>query len=158
MKHDSVTMMLFGAGGVASSIIVGFCTDKFTLKKIGVIVLVFNALSCLTLYLAIYIKYFYTTILVYFFFGMALLGLFTWLAAVCCKKFEGKSDSFAAVLQLMVLSYSLYTAAILLFGNKVSNVTIRLCLELASLVLQSIGGIVFIVKINNDPINVDYSV
>jgi len=82
-------MVIFGIGATLSSIIIGWLCDSISIRKMGYLVLTFSVLIFSFLYLAISIKYFYTTFLLYMFLGMATFALFTWLLCACSKLFGG---------------------------------------------------------------------
>lgn len=82
-------MAIYGAGAVVASIAIGFISDKLNTRKLGYGVLVYNAFSITFLYFAIYIKYFYTTFLLYMFLGMTQFAMLTWIVIACSKIYGG---------------------------------------------------------------------
>lgn len=83
------TMIIYSVGGIFTSILIGFICDKFSVRKLGYGLLIYNGASLLFLYFAIYIKYFYTTLLLFMFLGMTQFAVLVWLLSACSRLYKG---------------------------------------------------------------------
>ncbi len=90
LTHNLDVIILFGGGAIVGGIITGFLSDCISIRKIGYLVCILTSLTCSFLYMAIFIKYFYTTLLLYFFIGISIFSMATWLLCVCSKVYAGK--------------------------------------------------------------------
>ena len=108
LTHNLDVIILFGGGAIVGGITNGFLSDCISIRKVGYLVCILTALTCSFLYIAIFIKYFYTTLLLYFFVGVSIFGMATWLLCVCSKVYAGKFEAFAVNAQFIALSSSFY--------------------------------------------------
>jgi predicted MFS family arabinose efflux permease len=82
-------MVIYAIGGIFTSLLIGFICDRLPIRKLGYGLLVYNGLSLAFLYFALYIKYFYTTLILYMFLGMTEFAVLVWLIAAISKLYKG---------------------------------------------------------------------
>lgn len=116
-------MILYSAGGIFTSILIGFICDKLSIRKLGYGMVIYNGLSLVFLYFAIYIKYFYTTLILFMFLGMTQFAVFVWLLAACSRLYKGIFEVLAANSQLIAISGSAYGLGVIFFENRMNPQT-----------------------------------
>ena len=150
-------MVLYAFGGIVTSCVVGFICDKFTLRKLGYGLLIYNGLLMAFLYFAIYIKYYYTTLLLFMFLGMTQFALLTWLLSVCSRLYKGIFEVFAANAQVIAVAVSSYGMGVIFFEERISP-GVKLSIELAGLLVINIFSFFFIRKLPSETVVIDYLV
>ena len=148
-------MLLYSSGGVAASLLIGFCCDKLNLRKFGYGLLIYTFLSMCMLYLAIFIRHYYTTLLLFMFLGITQFALLTWLLCVCAKIYGGILEVFSLNAQSISLASSLYVVAAILFDGRM-NLATRFCLELGGMLVGCLISIFFLRKLPDDRISIEY--
>lgn len=139
-------MLLYSAGGVVASLVIGFCCDKFNLRRFGYGLLVYTFLSMGLLYIAIYLKYYYTTLLLFMFLGITQFSLLTWMLCVCAKTYGGLLEVFSLNAQIIALASSLYVIGAIFFEGKM-DLNTKFSLELAGMMVGCIISIIFLRKL-----------
>jgi MFS family permease len=129
-------MVLFGFGALVSSLLLGLLCDRFSIRRLAYLMLAYTIVTLSLLYLAIAIKYFYTTLLLYFFLGTTAGALLAWSLSACSKLYQGKFEAYAVNFQWIGISYSLYELSVVFVGPAI-KVQTRLSLELAILIVQA---------------------
>jgi hypothetical protein len=82
--------VVYCGGAILAGVVIGILCDLISIRKMGYVVIILTALTLAFLYLAIFIKYFYTTLLLYLFVGMSTASLYTWLLCACSKIYSGR--------------------------------------------------------------------
>ena len=148
-------MIIYGLGAAFTSALVGTLTDIFSIRRVGYSVLIFSSIVLTLLYLAIIIKYFYTTFLLYMFLGMATFALYTWLMCACSKIYGEKFEIFSVNAQIIGIAFTSYTAWNILFGGIV-KINVRLGIELTVLIIGSLMSICFVKRIPLGRIDIEF--
>lgn len=148
-------MVLYGIGGIFSSCLIGFICDRLPTRKLGYGLLVYNGLSLLFLYFALYIKYFYTTLLLFMFLGMTEFAVLVWLTAAISKLYKGIFEVIAANAQSVAMAASGYGLGVIFFQGRMEPQT-KLGIELALLIGMNVVAFLFARKLPDDPVTIDY--
>lgn len=82
-------MIIYSLGGIFTACLIGFICDRLPIRTLGYGLLVYNGLSLAFLYFAIYIKYFYTTLILFMFLGMTEFAILVWLLSACSRLYKG---------------------------------------------------------------------
>jgi hypothetical protein len=141
-----LVMIIYGVGAAFSSALTGALTDIFSIRRVGYAVIIFASIVLSLLYLALNIKYFYTTFLLYMFLGMATFSLYTWIICVCSKTYGGKFEIFAVNAQIIGVAFTGYTISTILFGSAI-KISLRLGVELATQIIGTLMTLGFVKKI-----------
>ena len=123
LAHNRDTMVLYGIGGMFSSCLIGFICDHLPTRKLGYGLLVYNGLSLAFLYFALYIKYFYTTLLLFMFLGMTEFAVLVWLTAAISKLYKGIFEVIAANAQSVAMAASGYGLGVIFFQGRMNPQT-----------------------------------
>lgn len=116
-------MILYGIGGIISSLLIGFICDRLPIKKLGYGMIIYNGLSLVFLYFAIYVKYFYTTLILFMFLGITQFAVFVWLLSACSRLYKGIFEVLAANSQLIAIAASGYGLGVIFFENRMNPQT-----------------------------------
>jgi predicted MFS family arabinose efflux permease len=150
-------MVLYGIGGMFSSCLIGFICDRLPTRKLGYGLIVYNGLSLAFLYFALYIKYFYTTLLLFMFLGMTQFAVLVWLMAAISKLYKGIFEVIAANAQSVAMAASGYGFGTIFFEGRMQPQT-KLGIELALLLGMNAFAFIFARNLPDDPVTIDYLV
>ena len=89
LSNNRNIMVLYASGGIFTACLIGFICDRLPTRKFGYGLIVYNGLSLAFLYFALYIKYYYTTLLLFMFLGMTEFGMLVWLLVAISKIYKG---------------------------------------------------------------------
>lgn len=76
-----------------------------------------------------------------------------WLLCACSKIYGGKFESFSVTIQFIGLAMSMYQVGVIMFEGRV-DIELRLCMELAMLIVSAIICFLFLRKLPSGQIEV----
>ena len=95
--------------------VIGLLSDRLAMKKLGMSMIIFVTVVFVSLFIGLALKKIELTYILYFFVGMSIFALLTWILCACSKIFGGRFESFSVAAQFVGSAMTFYDMAFILF-------------------------------------------